>query len=600
MNARAAPPHLQPPVQPNLLPARPLAFLWHYVCARPWHFTGLFLLIVGAASCAVAVQYGMKLLVDAMAAGARLWAQVWFPLALFLGLIVVENVLWRLGGWLGCRTVVASCVDIRVDLFRHLTGHPMRYFNQHFAGALANRISALGGAAGAIYGGLAWKILPPVVDFFGAVLVLLTVDWRMALALIGFVLLVAALITGFGVRGRTRHQRFAEQSARVGGEIVDAVSNVWTIKAFSARERESQRLSREIAREAQAQRSSWMYLEKARVLHDICLTLMAGGMLVWAIHLWLGGNVSAGDVVLVSALTFRILHGSRDLALALVDSTQQIGAIADTLAIINQPHALDDPQAPLQLAEGRIDIERIHFAYPERDAVFADFSLQIPAGQRVGIVGASGSGKSTLISLLQRLDDVQSGRILIDGQDIRSVSQDSLREKIAVVPQETALFNRSILENIRYGRPEASDEEVYRAARQAFCDAFIRELPEGYQTLVGERGVMLSGGQRQRLGIARAFLKDAPILILDEATSALDTQAEAEIQAALAQLVQGRTVLAVAHRLSTLGGFERIVVLQDGVLVEDGPPQLLLRSDGVFSRLWRLQTDAATPPASAG
>ena len=591
MNVPAQPPKAKPQEAP--LPSRPVAFLWHYIQLRPWHFGGLLFLIVGAASCAVAVQYGMKLLVDSMAQGTadRGAANVWFPLGLFISLIVIENVFWRLGGWLGCRTVVASVVDIRVDLFKHLTGHPMRYFTEHFAGSLGNRISAVGQAAGAIYGGLAWKIVPPIVDFIGAVVVLLTVDIRMAVALILFVAIVAALITGFGIRGRSKHQRFAAQSARVGGELVDAVSNVWTIKAFSARDREAERLAHEIGYEARAQRRSWMYLEKARVMHDICLSVMAGGMLIWAINLWIGGQVTAGDVVLVSALTFRILHGSRDLALALVDTTQQIGAIDDTLRIIVQPHGLEDSDAQLLLAEGDITFENVSFGYPDRGTVFSHLDLHIPAGQKVGVVGSSGAGKSTLINLIQRLDDVSDGRVLIDGQDIRSVSQDSLREKIAVVPQETALFNRSILENIRYGRPEASDEDVFEAARHAFCDGFIRALPEGYRTLVGERGVMLSGGQRQRLGIARAFLKDAPILILDEATSALDTQSEAEIQDALNQLIQGRTVVAVAHRLSTLANFDRIVVLRDGRIVEDGPPHELRRNGGEFDALWRMQAE---------
>ncbi|MGE8500394.1 MAG: ABC transporter ATP-binding protein [Pseudomonas sp.] len=571
------------------LPGKPVAFLARYVRRRPWHFGGMFLLIVGAGSCAVAVQYGMKLLVDAMATQDRQHAAVWFPLGLFIGLIVVENVFWRLGGWLGCRTVVASCVDIRVDLFRHLTGHPMRYFAQHYAGALGNRISATGQAAGAIYGGLAWKIMPPCVDFLGAVIVLFTVHTHMAWALIGFVLVVGALIISFGIRGRAKHQRFAAQAARVGGELVDVVSNVWTIKAFSARDRESQRLAEEIGLEARAQRRSWMYLEKARVIHDICLSLMAGGMLIWAIQLWLAGTVTAGDVVMVSALTFRILHGSRDLALALVDTTQQIGAIDDTLKIIVQPHGLDDPEPQLALFRGDIEFRNVCFAYPDGRTVFEHFDLHIPVGQKVGIVGASGAGKSTLISLIQRLDDVQRGCIMIDGQDISEVSQDSLRARMAVVPQETALFNRSIRENIRYGRPHASDEDVIAAARHAFCDDFVRQLPEGYDTQVGERGVMLSGGQRQRLGIARAFLKDAPILVLDEATSALDTHSEAEIQTALGDLMQGRTVLAVAHRLSTLASFDRVLVLENGRIIEDGPPQQLCLQDGTFSRLWRTQ-----------
>ncbi|WP_304640371.1 ABC transporter ATP-binding protein [Pseudomonas sp.] len=578
------------------LPNKPVAFLWHYVRERPWHFGTLLLLVTGAAGCAVAVQYGMKLLVDAMAEGERAAANVWLPLWLFLGLIVTENILWRLGGWLGCRTVVASVVDIRVDLFRHLTGHPMRYFNEHFAGSLGNRISALGAAAGGIYGSLAWKIVPPVIDFLGAVILLYFVDWRMAVALVLFVFIVAVLITAFGIRGRAKHQRFAAQAARVGGELVDAVSNVWTIKAFSARERESERLAHEIGFEAKAQRRSWMYLEKARVLHDICLSLMAGGMLIWAINLWIAGTITAGDVVLVSALTFRILHGSRDLALALVDTVQQIGAIDDTLKIIVQPHALDDPQAELRQADGEIVFENVGYAYPDRKKVFSGFDLRIPAGQKVGVVGPSGAGKSTLISLIQRLDDVQAGRIMIDGHDIRTVSQDSLREKIAVVPQETALFNRSIRENIRYGRPEATDEEVVIAARHAFCDAFIRQLPQGYDTLVGERGVMLSGGQRQRLGIARAFLKDAPILILDEATSALDSESEAEIQAALNDLVRHRTVVAVAHRLATLSSFDRILVMKDGRLVEDGSPRELRSRGGEFETLWKMQSDGFIDP----
>ncbi|WP_122585953.1 ABC transporter ATP-binding protein [Pseudomonas viridiflava] len=572
------------------LPERAVPFLIRYVSLRPWHFGAMFLLIVGAASCAVAVQYGMKMLVDVMTLGDRRSEHVWFPFFLFLGLIVVENLFWRLGGWLGCRTVVASCADLRVDLFNHLTGHPMRYFSQHFSGSLANRISSAGAAAGSIYGGLAWKIIPPCVDFLGAVVVLYTVKVAMANVLILCVLLVAVLITVVGVRGRSKHIDFAAQSARVGGEMVDLVSNIWTIKAFSARERERQRLEASIGIEARAQRRSWIYLEKARVLHDICLSVMAGGMLGWAIVLWRDSAITAGDVVLVSALTFRILHGSRDLALALVDTSQQLGVIADTLRIIIQPYTLSDAQAELKPSRGAIRVIDVAYRYPEGRRIFEHLNLDIPAGQRVGIVGSSGAGKSTLLSLLQRLDDVSSGVILIDDRDIRAVSQDSLRKQIAVVPQEPTLFNRSIYENIAYGLPDARYEDVIQASRQAYCDEFIRALPEGYDTLVGERGVKLSGGQRQRLGLARVFLKNAPILILDEATSALDSHSEAVIQAALVKLMHGRTVLVVAHRLSTVANFDRVIVLHDGQIIEDGPPMQLRRQGGVYESLWVAQT----------
>lgn len=567
----------------------PVRFLWRYVRVRPWHFGTMLILVIGAASCAVAVQYGMKLLVDAMANDDRAAGHVWFPFWLFIALIVLENLFWRAGGWLGCRTMVSSCADLRVDLFSHLTGHPMRYFSQHFAGALANRISSAGAAAGSIYGGLIWKIIPPCVDFLGAVIVLCTVRLSMALALIACVVVVAALITVIGIRGRTRHIAFASQSARVGGEIVDLVSNVWSIKAFSARQRERKRLEKAIGVEAKAQRRSWIYLEKARVLHDLCLSVMAGGMLGWAIDLWIDGLVTAGDVVMVSALTFRILHGSRDLALALVDTSQQMGVIAETLDIIAQPHALSDGHEELAPTGGAIRFIDVSYSYAEGRNVFSHFFLEIPAGQTVGIVGASGAGKSTLIHLLQRLDDVRSGIVLIDDRDIRTVSQDSLRQQIAVVPQEAALFNRSIFENIAYSQPSATREQVIEASRQAYCDDFINALPNGYDTLVGERGVMLSGGQRQRLGIARAFLKNAPILILDEATSALDSRSETIIQTALANLMRGRTVLAIAHRLSTIASFDRVIVLDEGQLVQDGPPDELRNQDGAFRTLWLAQ-----------
>jgi ATP-binding cassette subfamily B protein len=412
----------------------------------------------------------------------------------------------------------------------------------------------------------------------------------MALALMVCVAAVAALITVVGVRGRSRHIDFASQSARVGGEIVDLVSNVWTIKAFSGRNRERARLEREISVEASAQRRSWIYLEKARVLHDLCLSVMAGAMLGWALVLWQQGQVTAGDVVMVSALTFRILHGSRDLALALVDTSQQMGVIAETLDIIAQPHGLSDTHEQLAPTVGSIQLIDVSYAYPDGRSVFNHLCLDIPAGQSVGIAGASGSGKSTLLSLLQRLDDVRGGAILIDGRDIRSVNQDSLRRQIAVVPQEPALFNRTILENIGYGQPEAGEQQIMEAARHAYCDEFICELPMGYQTVVGERGVMLSGGQRQRLGLARAFLKNAPILILDEATSALDSDSEAFIQCALMDLMRGRTVLAVAHRLSTIAHLDRVLVLREGQVVQDGSPEELRNSNGPFRTLWQMQT----------
>jgi ATP-binding cassette subfamily B protein len=247
---------------------------------------------------------------------------------------------------------------------------------------------------------------------------------------------------------------------------------------------------------------------------------------------------------------------------------------------------------------GSIAFEDIDFSYPGGKPVFRGFTLQIAPGEHVALVGPSGAGKSTLISLLQRLVDVDEGRVLIDDQDIRAMRQDSLRAAIAVVPQEISLFHRSVLENIRYARPEASDEDVLAAARAARCDEFIRALPQGYGTVVGERGTKLSGGQRQRIGIARALLKNAPIIVLDEATSALDSASEVEIQHALEVLMRGRTVLAIAHRLSTVAKFDRVVVLGDGRTIEDGPPAELRRRRGAFDQMCRLQENKIVALAS--
>ena len=575
------------------IPDRALPFLLRYVRMRPGLFGTVLLVIVGGASCAVGVQYAMKMLIDAMDADNRQTAAIWMPLILFIGLIAMENIMWRLGGFFGSKAVIKTGVDLRLDLFEHLTGHPMRYFNQHFSGALGNRVTTAATATGGLFSTLIWNVIPPITDFLGAVVVLSIIRWPMAIALIVSVLLVGWLLIVFGIRGREVHRNYAELANKASGELIDVVSNVWTVKAFSARGRERQRLSVELGTEAQAQRKSWMYVEKARVIHDICLVLMAGGMLLWAITLWRAGSITTGDVVIVSALTFRILHGSRDLALALVGSAQQFGVINECLQVIARPHEVRDPEhgTRLRSAVGSIRFENVSYTYPDGQHVLHDFSLDIPGGQRVGLVGPSGAGKSTIISLIQRLDDVQAGRVLIDGQPITEVTQDSLRAKIAVVPQDIALFHRSVLENIRYGRPDATDEEVYEAARNAYCDAFIRELQHGYDTIVGERGVRLSGGQRQRLGIARAFLKNAPILILDEATSALDTQSEKEIQLALSELMRGRTVVAIAHRLSTVSSFDRIVVLVEGKVVEDGPPTILRKDGGIFNKLWKLQAE---------
>jgi ATP-binding cassette subfamily B protein len=574
-------------------PTRPIAFLLRFVRLRPGMHLSFLALVISAAACAVTVQYGMKLLVDGMAGGPDALAEVWKALAFFMVFVGAEFAMWRLAAWQGCRTIVAAGVDIRVHVFDHLSGHSQRFFSEHLTGALGSRLTGLAGAFGAITSALSWAIAPPAIDFVGAMIIFMTVDWRMAAVLAVFVVFLAAGLVLFAVRGRPLHRAYAQQGAYVNGELVDTVSNSWTVKIFSARARERARLAEKFSVEAAAQRRAWMYGEKTRALHDIFLTLMSGTMLGWAVYEWTHGRITPGDVVVVSAMTFRILHGSRDLTLALAGLTEHFGFITDTLQVIGQPHEVaDKPNARvIDDVKGGIEFQNVSFGYADSRRVFNGLSFKIPAGQRVGIVGPSGAGKSTLINLVQRFADVNEGRILIDGYDIAQSTQDSLRAKIATVPQEVSLFHRPVIENIRYGRPEASDAEVIAVAKATYCDEFIRQLPHGYDTLIGERGTNLSGGQRQRIAIARAILKDAPVIILDEATSALDTESELAIQRAFTELVRGRTVLAVAHRLSTIASFDRVIVLVDGRIVEDGHPAALRKRRGVFDRMWRMQAE---------
>jgi ATP-binding cassette subfamily B protein len=581
-------------------PRRPIAFLWHYIRRRPFlHFAALASVLL-AASCACAAQYGLKMIVDAMAQGIDHIAVAWGALAVFAGLLAAESVLWRCGSWLGYRAILVDKAEVKLDLFDHLGGHSSRYFTDLLSGSLANRVSSTGDATQQILSIVLFNIAPVCADFCVALVILATVGWRLVIALGLFVLVAAGTLAILGQHGTGRHRAYADRAAEVGGALVDVVSNIWAVKAFSAHSRERRRFAQLLNTEATAHQNSVMYIERMRVLHDLALWLMAGGMLIWSLHLWSKGKISPGDVILTVAVSLRILQGSRDLAFAAVNATQFISRIADALQVIGEDHKVVDRLGARQLIQrgGSIAFENVDFSYPGGREVLRGFTLRIEPGQRVGLVGPSGAGKSTVISLVQRLFDIDGGRLLIDGQDVRSMTQDSLRAAIAVVPQEVSLFHRSVLENIRYAKPEASDEAVLVAAKTARCDEFIHALPQGYATIVGERGAKLSGGQRQRLGIARALLKDAPIIVLDEATSALDTEAELEIQRALAAVMKGRTVLAIAHRLSTVAKFDQLVVLREGRIVEQGTPAELRRRRGLFDRMCRLQEEGPMQLAS--
>jgi ATP-binding cassette, subfamily B, bacterial len=565
---------------------RPLQFVLRFVGRRSIAHAVILTAVLAAVACSVSTQYGVKFLVDTLSgsAGAR---NIWAAFGFLVLLIAADNLLWRVASLVANFAFVGVTGDLRRDLFHHLTGHAPGFFADRLPGTLASRISATSNAVFTTENMFVWNVLPPCVATVAAIAFVATISLAMAAVLT--VIAGAMVIAMFrpAAAGRPLHHDFADKAAAVDGEMVDVISNMPLVRAFCGLSREHRRFDSIIDREMTARRTSLIYLERLRILHAGVTVVLTIALLAWAIVLWQRGDATTGDVVLACTLGLSVLHATRDLAVALVDVTQHIARLAEALSTLLVPHELrDHPEAVTLVKSGAsIVFENISFRYPGGHNVFENLSLRLEPGQRVGLVGPSGGGKSTLFALVQRYYDVQRGRILIDGQDISRVTQHSLREATAVVPQDLSLFHRTAMENIRYGRPDASDDEVFAAAVAAKCHDFIRALPDDFATIVGERGVKLSGGQRQRIAIARAFLKNAPLLLLDEATSSLDGESEEAIQSALARLMRGRTVIAIAHRLSTVRNFDRIVVLQAGRVVQDGSPELLMRSDGLYLAL---------------
>ncbi len=570
-----------------------LRFLLRYIRLHSTAHAGVLAAVVAAVACSVLTQYALRNLIDALSGGPGFGSEaVWLAFGLLVALIAADNLLWRIGGWIAAGTFPAVTADMRADLFAHLGGHAPGWFSSRSAGTLASRVAATANASYTTLHNFTWHTLPPALALVFAIALLSRIDPLMSLGLLLAAAALGLLIARLAVRGQPLHMAYAEEAAAVDGEVVDVVQNIGLVRAFGSFGREQQRFESRMAQEVAARRRSLQYLEKLRLLHAVATALLTAGLLGWSVWLWEKGRVSTGDIVLVCSLGFTILHGSRDLAVALVDLTQHVARLKEAIATLLVPHDMPDrPDArPLQPGGGRVEFRHVTFGHEPGAPVLRDLNLRIEPGQRVGLVGRSGAGKSTALALLQRFAAPQLGRILIDGQDIADMTQQSLASAIAVVPQDTPMLRRSIMENIRYGRPDASDAEVLAVAEAACCRDFIEAMPEGFDTLVGDRGARLSGGQRQRIAIARALLKDAPILVLDEATSALDSESEAAVHRALDRLMRGRTVIAVAHRLASLAGFDRIVVLQQGQVLEDGEPGALQRRNGAYAALLRQQS----------
>ncbi|MEE2816699.1 MAG: ABC transporter ATP-binding protein [Pseudomonadota bacterium] len=482
-------------------------------------------------------------------------------------------------------------------LNRWTMGQSVRFFDDDFAGRIAQKQMQTANAVTSVSVEVINVVAFALASLAGALALLGAIDWRITALFAGWLVGYFATIRWFLPRVRERSAKRAGARAMVSGQVVDTITNIKTVKLFAHAEFEES-----TAQDAMADfRAKALHFGYLSASFRFCLMTLAGLLPVLLIgatlFLWRDGLASEGDIVAAGAVSIRIAQMTGWVSFTLMAIYSNVGEIENGMKTLTRPDRVEDETeaTELNVTDGAIEFRNVGFAYGRDVGGVQDVTLSIKAGEKLGIVGASGAGKSTLVSLLLRLYDGENGQILIDGQDISGVTQNSLRSQIGMVTQETAMFNRSARDNILYGRPDASEADMIAAAQKAEAHDFIQDLQDGqertgYDAYLGERGVKLSGGQRQRIALARAILKDAPILVLDEATSALDSEVEASIQAALERVMEGKTVLAIAHRLSTLSEMDRIIVMEQGRIVEMGSHEALLAQGGLYAQFWSRQS----------
>jgi len=505
--------------------------------------------------------------------------------------------------WIGVRLATFALVhfelkvmqDVRQIAFDYILRHSHDFFSNNFTGSLVQKINRFTRAVERLSDRLFMDIVPLLVKVTGVSVVLIGVDYRLSVGIMIWIVLFFSISFVF-VRIKLKHDvKAAEVDSKVAASLSDSLSNHNVVQLFTGTHDESKIFHKVNKEFTDIYTKRWNIGEITNGIQSAINYVAEFVIFYFAIRFWMQGTISLGVFVLLQAYLFGLSHSIWQFGRIVRDLYEATTDAREMVEILHLPYDIKDISnaKTLEVTSGAIEYKNIRFAFGRNKEkgkpVFNDFSLYIKPGEKVAIIGSSGAGKSTFVKLLLRLHDIESGEILIDGQNIQSVTQDSLRRNISLVPQDPALFHRTLMENIRYGRRDATNEEVIEAAKLAHCDIFIKEFPLQYDTFVGERGIKLSGGERQRVAIARALLKNAPILVLDEATSSLDSHSESLIQDALDTLMKGKTTIVIAHRLSTIRKMDRIVVLGKQGVVEEGNHDELLKQNGTYAKLWNLQ-----------
>jgi ATP-binding cassette subfamily B multidrug efflux pump len=590
----------QPPGRPEP-PPQLVAFFWHYARQAKGLFAALFAagLVVATLDSMIPVFMGRVVSLVTSSDPARLWDESrWTLLAMAAVLLLVRPLAQATQNLINHQAIAANVANmIRWQSHWHVVRQSWAFFQNDYAGRIAARVLQTGPALRESLVSLITGVWYIIVYGANALIVLASADPWLALPISlwfgGYVVLLRAFVP----RMRDRSKEVSEVRSMLTGCVVDTYTNILTVKLFARAQYEDA-----YVRDAVDEHTACFHASlRLNTLFSFSLAtlnaLMVTGTGATAIVLWVHGEVGVGTVAMALPMAWQIISNAGWVAMRVTEIFENIGVVQEGMMTIARPIGLTDrPGAhELTVTRGEIAFDGVRFGYGRSTGLIDGLNLTVKPGERIGLVGRSGAGKSTLVNLLLRFFDLEGGRILIDGQDISGVTQESLRGQISVVTQDTSLLHRSIRENIRYGRPGATEAEIVMAARLSHADEFIGSLEDyrgrrGYDAQVGERGVKLSGGQRQRVAIARVILKNAPILMLDEATSALDSEVEAAIQASLDTLMAGKTVIAIAHRLSTIARMDRLVVLDRGRIVEQGTHEELLRTGGHYAALWRRQS----------
>lgn len=571
------------------------AFVWKFIRPQAWKFFVILIVSLVWSLDATLWPWLLKQFVDIFTDYEESRNQAWQALKTpILGALVLWSCVelgFRLQGFLLAKALPQLEADIRMAMFNHIQRHSPRYFNEHFAGSLANKITDMTTHVSNIIGEILSIFIPATATCLISLILFSRINGLFA-ALLAFWLIVHfTLCILFSRRCAHKEGYHAEVRSTLLGKIVDSFTNNVAVNLFYRFKEEDAFLAPFQNEETKTNRAAKYSIERMRLWLSL-LTFMGGNLSIngLLIYLWLQDQISTGTAVQIFNTTWNIIQVIWIVGFSLPGLFQSIGIASQAFSLLKDPQDIvDAPNAKaLTVTKGKISFENVSFHYGQK-RLFENKNIVIEGGEKVGLVGYSGSGKSTFVNLILRFFPIRSGRILIDGQDLSTMTFASLRRQVALIPQDPVLFHRSLKDNILYGRPDATDEELSEAVRLAHCEEFIGRLPLGWHTMVGERGSKLSGGERQRIAIARAILANAPILILDEATSALDSVTEQYIQESLEWLMQGRTTLVIAHRLSTLAGMDRILVFDAGKIVEQGTHADLISEEGHYARMWSMQ-----------